>query len=154
MRFAHTTPTYTSHDPEAEIAGSNSMVNNAGIGLKAIQSPIRLMPDSTFDTVMAINARGVFLGIKHAIAQFLAQDPHPSGHRGWIVNTSSIMGLVGNEKNGAAYCASKGAVTLLTKQVAVEYAKVKVHCDCICPGREFPLPYLLPPSVGCMRCGC
>lgn len=118
------------------------MVNNAGIGLTETQSPIHLMPDSTFDTVMAINARGVFLGIKHAIAQFLAQDPHPSGHRGWIVNTSSIMGLVGKEKNGAAYCASKGAVTLLTKQVAVEYAKVKVHCNCVYPGREFPLPYL------------
>lgn len=36
----------------------------------------------------------------------------------------------------AAYCASKGAVTLLTKQIAVEYAKHKVHCNCICPGRE------------------
>lgn len=36
----------------------------------------------------------------------------------------------------AAYCASKGAVTLLTKQIAVEYAKHKVHCNCICPGRK------------------
>lgn len=39
----------------------------------------------------------------------------------------------------AAYCASKGAVTLLTKQVAVEYAKFKVHCNCVCPGREFSI---------------
>ena len=36
----------------------------------------------------------------------------------------------------AAYCASKGAVTLLTKQIAVEYAKHKVHCNAVCPGRE------------------
>ena len=36
----------------------------------------------------------------------------------------------------AAYCASKGAVTLLTKQIAVEYAKFKIHCNCICPGRK------------------
>lgn len=38
----------------------------------------------------------------------------------------------------AAYCASKGAVTLLTKQIAVEYAKHKVHCNAVCPGREHP----------------
>lgn len=87
-------------------------------------------------------SRDHFIGIKHAIAQFLAQDPHPSGHRGWIVNTSSIMGFVGKEKNSTAYYTSKSAITLLTKQIAVEYAKVKVHCNCVCPGREFPLPYL------------
>ena len=41
----------------------------------------------------------------------------------------------------AAYCASKGAVTILTKQVAVEYAKHKIHCNCVCPGCKFT-PYL------------
>lgn len=40
----------------------------------------------------------------------------------------------------AAYCASKGAVVLLTKQVAVEYAEDKIHCNALCPGCEFPLP--------------
>ncbi|KAL8688475.1 MAG: hypothetical protein Q9218_005626 [Villophora microphyllina] len=44
------------------------------------------------------------------------------------------MGLVGQAVYGAAYCASKGAVVQLTKQVAVEYAKHKVHCNALCPG--------------------
>lgn len=44
------------------------------------------------------------------------------------------MGLVGQMVNGAAYCASKGAVVLLTKSVAVAYAKHKIHCNALCPG--------------------
>ena len=42
----------------------------------------------------------------------------------------------------AAYCASKGAVTLLTKQVAVEYAKHKIHCNAVCPGRKSAWSFL------------
>ena len=112
------------------------------------------MTEESWDKVMNINSRSVFLGCKYACAQFMKQTPHPSGHRGWIVNTASIMGLVGQPIDGgkaisphhwsifsplgaAAYCASKGAVTLLTKQVAVEYAKYKIHCNCVCPGRQY-----------------
>lgn len=86
-----------------------------------------------------INARSVFLGTKYAIAQFLSQPPHtPSQHRGWIINTASMLGLVGLQPSAAAYCASKGAVVLLTKQVAVEYAKDKIHCNALCPGCMTP----------------
>ncbi|KAL8984767.1 MAG: hypothetical protein Q9177_004612, partial [Variospora cf. flavescens] len=81
-----------------------------------------------------VNSRSVFLGCKYAVAQFLSQPPHASGHRGWIVNTASMVGLVGLKPTAAAYCASKGAVVLLTKQIAVEYGIDKIHCNALCPG--------------------
>ena len=58
------------------------------------------MTEDTWDNVMNINSRSVFLGYKYACAQFMKQTPHSSGHRGWIINTSSIMGLVGQAVNG------------------------------------------------------
>ncbi|KAI4217983.1 MAG: hypothetical protein LQ349_008924, partial [Xanthoria aureola] len=67
-----------------------------------------------------VNSRSVFLGCKYALRQFLAQPLHPSGHRGWIINTASMLGLVGLKSSAGAYCASKGAVVLLTKQIAVD----------------------------------
>ena len=84
-----------------------------------------------------VNSRSVFLGCKYAVAQFLSQTPHPSGHKGWIINTASMLGLVGLKPGASAYCASKGAVVLLTKQVAVEYGADKIHCNALCPGCEF-----------------
>ncbi|MCJ1470299.1 hypothetical protein MMC07_008944 [Pseudocyphellaria aurata] len=81
-----------------------------------------------------VNLRGVFLGCKYACAQFLKQDLDWNGRRGWIVNTASILGLVGISGGAAAYCASKGAVVNLTKQVAVDYAKDRIHCNALCPG--------------------
>lgn len=80
-----------------------------------------------WDQVFAVNARGVFLGTKHALPIMLAQA------RGAIVNTASAAGLVGL-KDRAAYCASKGAVISLTRQVAVQYAGTGVRCNCVCPG--------------------
>ena len=61
------------------------------------------------------------------------------------MHCSTLLRPLLNTLHTAAYCASKGAVTLLTKQIAVEYAKHKIHCNCICPGREFPVyrPYKL-----------
>ncbi|MCJ1430931.1 hypothetical protein MMC27_000281, partial [Xylographa pallens] len=102
-----------------------------------------------------INSRSVFLGCKHAVGQFLKQEPRPNKHRGWIINTASMLGVVGLKPGAceqiniplpseslaktlrlplAAYCASKGAVVLLTKQIAVEYGKEKIHCNALCPG--------------------
>ncbi|KAL8879288.1 MAG: hypothetical protein Q9198_003069 [Flavoplaca austrocitrina] len=84
-----------------------------------------------------VNSRSVFLGCKYAIRQFLSQPLHPSGHRGWIINTASMLGLVGLKPSAGAYCASKGAVVLLTKQIAVEYGIDKIHCNALCPGCKF-----------------
>lgn len=89
-----------------------------------------------------INARSVFLGCKYAIAQFLSQEIHPSGHRGWIINTASMLGLVGLKPSAGAYCASKGAVVLLTKQIAVEYGEDKIHCNALCPGCKSSVLFL------------
>lgn len=76
-----------------------SLVNNAGISGED-NGMVHQMTEQTWDKVMSINCRSVFLGCKYACAQFLNQTPHTSGHRGWIVNTSSIMGLVGQPIDG------------------------------------------------------
>lgn len=77
-----------------------SMINNAGIGGTENHGMVHEMTEETWDDVMSINSRSVFLGCKYACAQFMDQTPHTSGHRGWIVNTASIMGLVGQAKYG------------------------------------------------------
>ncbi|MCJ1381516.1 hypothetical protein MMC17_004627 [Xylographa soralifera] len=111
------------------------MVNNAGLGVTERDAVIHLLDEARWDQVLGVNLRGVFLGTKYAIAQFLRQEPLGGGqHRGWIVNLSSMLGSVGIVGGASAYCASKGAVLNLTKQVAVEYAKDRIHCNALCPG--------------------
>jgi len=74
------------------------MVNNAGISIEArLPGPVHECDIETWDTTMAVNSRSVFLGCKYATAQMLKQDPHISGDRGWVINISSIYGLVGGE---------------------------------------------------------
>jgi len=63
----------------------------------------------------------------------IAQDPHPSGDRGWIINTASVLGTVATE-SAAAYCASKGAVVNLTKAAALDCAPHRIHVNCFGPG--------------------
>ncbi|KAI9666554.1 MAG: hypothetical protein M1821_004490 [Bathelium mastoideum] len=120
----------------AEIGGGriDVMVNNAGTGGIEATPKIHEMESSAWDFVMKVNGRSVFLGCKYAINQFLSQPVHPSGHKGWIINTASMLGIIGYKPGLSAYCASKGAVVLLTKQVAVDYAADKIHCNCLCPG--------------------
>lgn len=114
------------------------MVNNAGIAMETevaspLTTPLHLTDVSVFDKTMAVNARGVWLGIKYAVGQMLEQPPHPSGDRGWIINISSIYGLVAGP-GASAYCSSKGAVTNMTRASALEYAKDKIHINSIHPG--------------------
>jgi NAD(P)-dependent dehydrogenase (short-subunit alcohol dehydrogenase family) len=100
------------------------LCNNAGIGST---KDVLDCDIEEWDRVFAVNARGVFLGTKFVLPTMLAQG------RGVIVNTASIAGMVGL-RDRAAYCASKGSVIALTKQVAVQYADAGVRCSCICPG--------------------
>ena len=79
-----------------------------------------------FDRLFAINAKGVFLGSKHAIKQFKAQ-----GGGGVILNTGSVAGLV--SWGGSVYGSTKGAVHQLTKAAAIEGAPFDIRCNAICP---------------------
>jgi NAD(P)-dependent dehydrogenase (short-subunit alcohol dehydrogenase family) len=73
------------------------LVNNAGISIEAGREPLRVheTPEDWWDVTMAVNAKSVFLGCKYVAAQMLQQDKSASGDRGWIINISSIFGLVG-----------------------------------------------------------
>lgn len=111
------------HTAVRESGRLDVLCNNAGIG--STSDVVSCTPEE-WDRTFAVNVRGVFLGIKYAV-------PHMLGRGGVIVNTASAAGLVGLP-NRAAYCASKGAVIALTRQVAVEYAAKGIRCNCVCPG--------------------
>ncbi|KAF2706160.1 NAD(P)-binding protein [Pleomassaria siparia CBS 279.74] len=117
------------------------MANNAGISIESTHTrPMRIHETSEedYDKTMAINTKAMFLGCKYAIAQMLLQDPLPTsnGDRGWIVNTASIQGFVGyfGTRMSTSYAASKGAAVMLTRQVALDYGKDRIHCNALCPG--------------------
>ncbi len=100
------------------------LVNNAGIN---IRKNIEEMPVESFDAMFAVNVRGPFLGIKHSLPIMRAAGC------GVILNMSSICGLVGHKYTNETYTATKGAVTLLTKSVAVRYAKDNIRCNSVHP---------------------
>jgi NAD(P)-dependent dehydrogenase (short-subunit alcohol dehydrogenase family) len=103
------------------------LVNNAGIGISASVLDMSL---ADFQRQTAINVDGVFLGCKHGIPLMRA-----SGDGGSIINISSIAGLKGSAIL-AGYCATKGAVRLFTKSVAMECANAKdgIRCNSVHPG--------------------
>jgi len=115
--------------------------NNAGIATeveKGLSLRIHDTPTDNYDRTHAINTRAVWLGCKYAITQMLAQEPRaPNARgdqtRGWIINTASMLGLIG-VPGGPCYVPSKHAVVGITRQVAIDYAKDRIHCNALCPG--------------------
>ncbi|HMP62603.1 MAG TPA: SDR family oxidoreductase, partial [Phenylobacterium sp.] len=103
------------------------LVNNAGIGLGG---PVTEMSLADFRRQIAVNVEGVFLGVKHAIPLM-----RKSGDGGSIINMSSVAGLKG-AASLAGYCASKGAVRLFTKAVALECAAAqdRIRVNSVHPG--------------------
>jgi NAD(P)-dependent dehydrogenase (short-subunit alcohol dehydrogenase family) len=106
------------------------LVNNAGISGSAEQD---LYSTEAWHRIMAVNATGVFLGIKHAIPAMVATGG------GSIVNLSSVAGIIGSEGIHMAYNASKAAVRLMTKTVAVQHAKDKIRANSVHPGIMPPM---------------
>jgi NAD(P)-dependent dehydrogenase (short-subunit alcohol dehydrogenase family) len=106
------------------------LVNNAGIS--GSQDPDTHSTKS-WDTIMGVNAKGVFLGMKHAVPAM-----RQSGG-GAIVNISSISGFVGQDKLHMAYNASKGAVRIMTKSAAVQYARDGIRANSVHPGFMPPM---------------
>ncbi len=88
------------------------------------------MHDSTpesWQKVLAVNVTGTFLASRAILPQMMA------AKRGAIVNVGSVAGMVGIPTM-AAYCAAKGAIVNLTRQMGVEYAKHGIRVNCVCPG--------------------
>jgi NAD(P)-dependent dehydrogenase (short-subunit alcohol dehydrogenase family) len=101
------------------------LVNNAGIS--GTFDPDTLST-SAWDRLMDVNAKGVFLGMKHAIPVM------ERAGGGAIVNISSVSGFVGQKGIHMAYNASKGAVRLMTKSAAVQYARHGIRVNSVHPG--------------------
>ena len=106
------------------------LVNNAGISGSGERD---FRSTDAWDRLLDINARGVFLGTKHAVTEMQKIGG------GSIVNISSISGIVGQESVHPGYNASKGAVRLLTKATAVQHAKDGIRINSVHPGMMPPM---------------
>src|SRR5574342_66282 len=102
------------------------LINNAAIVIPKV--PIEERTAAEWDQVMAVNAKGVFLGTKHAIPAM-----RRSGG-GSIVNISSVAGIGQSLHQEPAYAASKGAVRIFTKVTAAQHAKDGIRCNSVHPG--------------------
>ena len=103
------------------------LYNNAGI-FPADDGGTTETPVPTWDRVMDVNLKGVWLGCKHAIPAML-----DSGG-GSIVNVASFVALMGAATAQIAYTASKGGVLSMTREIAVEYARQGIRANSLCPG--------------------
>jgi short-subunit dehydrogenase len=109
----------------ASVAKLDVLVNNAGIGLVGNVEETELVD---FQRLMRVNVEGLYLVTKFALPLLKSAQPGP----GKIVNIGSVAALIG-VKRRFAYCATKGAVVAMTRQLAVDYP-TEIRVNCICPG--------------------
>jgi NAD(P)-dependent dehydrogenase (short-subunit alcohol dehydrogenase family) len=110
-------------DAIGRLGGLDILVNNAGGGE---DRPIEEMTAEEWDRTMNLNLRGPFLCTKHAVKALRSA-------RGNVVNIASIFGLRGTGRGTSAYCASKGGVVNLTRDLAAELGP-DIRVNCLCPG--------------------
>ena len=125
---------------EGALGGIDVLANNAGI---ARRDPFLSIRVADWDRIVAVNLRGMFL-----VAQAVANSMVSRGQGGAIINMSSTNGIAG-EEDYAHYNASKGAVLLLTKTMAVELGKNGIRVNALCPGYiRTPLNEAIAAGVG------
>ena len=100
------------------------LVTAAGIG---DGGPVSMIEDDAWDRVIDINLKATYLSIKSVLDTMMVQ------RSGSIITIASVEGLQGTE-GGSAYNASKGGVVLLTRNVAIDYGRMGIRCNVICPG--------------------
>jgi NAD(P)-dependent dehydrogenase (short-subunit alcohol dehydrogenase family) len=106
------------------------LVNNAGISSRAFTDDTGI---DAWDKIMEVNSKGVFLGTRAAVPKML------EAGGGSIINISSIMGLVGSAGGHPAYNASKGAVRIFSKAMAVRHGKDNIRVNSVHPGFMPPM---------------
>lgn len=98
--------------------------NNAGVNLPTV---FHEAPDDLIERTIAVNLKGAIYGCRAAIPHLLANGG------GSIVNTGSVNSLV-SEPFLSIYAATKGAILMLSRSIALDYAKQNIRCNCLCPG--------------------
>ena len=121
-------------DAEAMVAAAEErfgalhvLFNNAGIFPDADGS-VTTTDEETWDLVMRVNLKGVFLGCKYGIPALLRAGG------GSVINTASFVALMGAATSQIAYTASKGGVLSMTREIAVEFARQGIRANALCPG--------------------